>query len=192
MCALYFFVHPPPSFLSLFFLSTLLSILSPFSPLPDNLWSPPLLPAALYCLASHPLPPLPPPSSSLLSPLLLPRRPSPPAAPLTWEKCFSLIFTSTSTSLCLWAVSSRSLLSASSRLLRSSSNICRRACTSLSWERRERRQRNRWRGERRKIAVGGGGQYVNLRQILQYKVNDCQKRLVRIQVPIQGFVKYIP
>ena len=36
------------------------------------------------------------------------------------------------------------------------------------------------------------GQYVNLRQILQYKVNDCQKRLVRIQVPIQGFVKYIP
>ncbi|TNN72516.1 hypothetical protein EYF80_017292 [Liparis tanakae] len=52
-------------------------------------------------------------------------------------------------SLSLWVVSSWSLLSASSRLLRSSSNICRRACTSLSWERRERRKGNRWREEKR-------------------------------------------
>lgn len=36
------------------------------------------------------------------------------------------------------------------------------------------------------------GEYVNDRQILQYKVGDCQKRHTRIQVPTQGFVKYIP
>lgn len=93
------------------------------------------------------------------SPRPPPSLPSPPAAPLTWEKCFSLIFTSSSTSLCLWAVSSWSLLSASSRLRRSSSNICRRACASLSWERQERRWRNRWREDReekKQQCVGGG------------------------------------
>lgn len=115
---------------------------------PDNLWSS-LIPclSSVSRLSSSPPTLQPPhhlPSSFFFSP------PSPPAAPLTWEKCFSLIFTSSSTSLCLWAVSSWSLLSASSRLLRSSSNICRRVCTSLSWESRARRKTNRWRGENKK------------------------------------------
>jgi len=39
-------------------------------------------------------------------------------------------------------------------------------------------------------AKGSRGEYVNSRQMLQYKVSDCQGR--HIQVPIQGFVKYIP
>lgn len=43
-----------------------------------------------------------------------------------------------------------------------------------------------WRGKLRR------GQYVNFRQILQYKVNNCQRRHMRIKVPMQGFVKSIP
>lgn len=139
---------------------------SPSPPFFDNLWS----------------------SFYTQPPFLVSRLP-PPAAPLTWEKCFSLIFTSSSTSLRLWAASSWSLLSASSRLLRSSSNICRRACTSLSWERWDRGTKNRCREE------GGEretGKYVNGRQILQNKAGDCQKTHRRIGVPIQGFVKSIP
>lgn len=60
--------------------------------------------------------------------------------------------------------------------------------------------------ERRRSGGGGGwgnnrvlvegklrwGQYVNFRQILQYKVNNCQRRHMRIKVPLQGFVKSIP
>lgn len=128
------------------FLCSPLPPLTHFSPfslfyIPLTIFDLPVHPA--FSLVSHlssPSPSLPPPSPSLLASL-----PSPPAAPLTWEKCFSLIFTSSSTSLSLWAVSSWSLLSASSRLRRSSSNICRRACASLSWERQETRRRNRWR-----------------------------------------------
>lgn len=163
---------------------------SPFSLfyIPLTIFDLPVHPA--FSLVSH----LSSPPPSLPASL-----PSPPAAPLTWEKCFSLIFTSSSTSLCLWVVSSWSLLSASSRLRRSSSNICRRACASLSWERQERRRRNRWSedrgGKKNRVLVEGKlrrGQYVNFRQILQYKVNNCQKRHMRIKVPMQGFVKSIP
>lgn len=51
-------------------------------------------------------------------------------------------------------------------------------------------------GKNNGVLVEGGklrrGQYVNFRQILQYKVNNCQRRHMRIKVPLQGFVKSIP
>lgn len=50
-------------------------------------------------------------------------------------------------------------------------------------------------GRREQKTTGGKrrrGQYVNFRQILQYKVKNCQKSHMRAQVPMHGFVKYIP